>query len=277
MLSKLSKVDISRALLYAATIVLGTYTAFTELDQGKIDNFWRFVLLCILLLFIELFTGIYYRRHLIQTRLPDTDEHLRFVQITYHFVLPLTMYANVLAFTYFEPQSELRVGIMGVLFVALTVLFINIRAYYTHRRKLEHQTHAIYDILKFIVIFTGVSALTSFARSGQSFIVASVIVLILYLVLLLLFIVREHNFAFIELLLAFVFSILMTVFIGWLSANYAFSTIVLGFIGALGFYLSSATLHHILHRNLTWQIVSEYLLIAIMTLIVLFGLYVPAP
>ncbi len=275
MLSKITWEDIARSSLYAITIVLGTYTAFTELDQTKIDNFWRFIFISVLILFIELFTGIHYRRNLVQTRLPDTDEQLRFIQIAYHFVLPLAMYGNVLAFTYYNPQSELRLAIMSVLFVSLTVLFINIRAYYTHRRKLEQQTHTIYDILKFIIIFSGVAALTSLGRSSQQFLVSGVIILILYLVFLLLFLVRERAFGFKELTIAITSSIAITLGLGWLAANYGFSTIVIGFVGTLGFYITSATLHHMLHRNLSWQIGFEYFLISLITLIMLFGVYAP--
>jgi hypothetical protein len=262
-----------QAVFYAATIVLGMAVALSELDQGHYGNFLRYSCIGVLVMVVELYLGwTEHTRKQYQSPIPHIDQLSKYSKFLHHFVLPLVTYLSLVGFTYFNRQTHLRALILiGTTFL-FTILFINIRAYYTHTVKVIESTHFIYDIIKLIIFFCACDAIFNMSMNFGLGVWGGVGVASISIGLMLLMIVRYNKLE----LLSFALVIMLSIAVGslavFLLVQDRFNAVQLSLMTFLTFYISSAALHHEMDHDLTWEIIVEYIAILVIAMTLLYGI-----
>jgi len=262
-----------QALFYAATIVLGLTVALSELDQGHYGNFLRYACIGLAVMVIELYLGwSEHTRQQYQTPIPHIDQLSKYSKFLHHGVLPLITYLSLAGFTYFNRQIHLRVVILSSAVLIFTLLFINIRAYYTHTVQIIEATHFIYDIIKLIIFFCACDAVFNIGISFELGAWGGVGIATISIGLMLLMIVRYNKLELLSLVLIVMLSIAIGALAYFLLSQNRFNPTQLSLVTFLTFYISSAALHHEMDHNLDWKIIIEYIAILALAMTLLYGI-----
>jgi hypothetical protein len=262
-----------QALFYASTVILGILLALSELDQGRVDNFLRFGGIVLAVLAVELYLGwAGHSRHSQQIKIPHIDQVSNQSKFLHHMLLPLITYLSIIGFAYFNRQAHLRFPILLIALFIFTILFINIRAYYSHTIKVLESTHFIYDIIKLIIFFCASDSLLHMTQAYDLGILGPLGIAALSIGLMLLMIVRYERMELVALLLVVGLSLAIGALAYFLILQGRFNPIQMSLLTFLSFYISSAALHHEMDHNLTATILIEYAAILVIAISLVYGI-----
>jgi hypothetical protein len=229
------------------------------------DYFWIGSIISFsILIFTIYLTRLRSTKTLRQLELPDVDNYTRLEIFIYHLLLPSIGFWSFTSFIYTNIQLNLTFLYFITAFFTYASLFINIRAYYLDKFKLEEDTHYVYDLIKIFSYFNLVTATLNLSdRFGLNFYIISALIFTIASLLTLIIILRKTNVNLIHLLII----LLAGLSLGYLSATLniflAVSNLVIGFLSSLIFYLVNAILHHELDGTLRISTLVEYTLVAI--------------
>lgn len=260
-----------RALFYGFVIALGVVFLQQIAATSSLSVFMVGAVVLGLIFVLELYTNYFLAVKLLkQLQLPNVSIYTPTTQTIYHAFLPILLFISILGFVYSNNIPSLSWLYFSFSFFMFTLLFINIRAYYEDKFKLEESTHLIYDLIKIFIFFAFCNTLLNlstifdfnfYVRAGIVFAVAS---LLTFLVLL-----RRKHYSH--------YNILLIIFAG-LAIGYITSSLLeivggksllVTFYSTLIFYLFNAVLHHEIERNLTLSLIFEYVLVAAICLLVI--------
>ncbi len=255
-----------RAIIYSILITVGFGTLVYVLDMRLNDLFLLSSSILYLILVVEIVWMWYWaKKKLIQLNIPIVDRYDRITQLVLHATLPTMLFWSIVGFIFNNLNPHEWVFILCVSFILFFVLFTNIRAYYEDKFQLEEKTHAVYDFIKlFIYVFSIYNFLT-FSQSYNLQILYSIIFLgVIGSVLLFLNLLQQksHSIALfvVSIVLSFVISILSVVFFEILNMH-IFKVVGIGF---LLFYICVSFMHHTIRRDLTKELIIEYLILAML-------------
>lgn len=260
-----------RSITYAFALAIGVVfiqqlytTAATSVVLIAIMVLWG-------VLILELFANYYFSTNLLkQLNLPAVQEYTPRNQLIFHAVLPTGSLLSILGFVYTNNIYYLSSIYFVSTFCIFCILFINIRAYYEDKFKLEENTHLVYDIIKILIYFCSIDFVLNTAnRYGFNFfIVVGVLFCLSSLLTLLVLLKRKHfnDYILVLILLAgLTLAYLTTVIFTYLAPN----PLITAFYSTLIFYIFNAVLHHELERTLKLSIIAEYVLVGIICLLII--------
>ncbi|KXK26234.1 MAG: hypothetical protein TR69_WS6001001229 [candidate division WS6 bacterium OLB20] len=259
-------------MIYAAVITNGFWFLISLLENLP-DHFYvgASVILYAVFLF-ELYSTKYYAQRLLdQFALPQVDEKDRTVHLIHHVILPSVTYWSFIVFTFFNHQRSLQLPLLAIIFVTFAVLFTNIRAYYEDKFKLEQYTHSIYDMLMLIVLFIATDAnINLFGFLGSRVWISSFFIIAAFLVMAALTLVRYHVLLRDAVAMLVTWGALAISTLLILQAFY-FQPFAVSFLFTLLLYYFIALLHHRLDMSLSWKVISEYVVVFLIFIVLLFG------
>jgi len=223
-----------------------------------------------LVLMLELFTDYFFSRKLLkQLGLPSVTDYSKPTQVIYHALLPSLLFLALVGLIYTTNVSYLAPVYFIVALGTFSLLFINIRAYYEDKYKLEGNTHIVYDLIKIIIFFSFTQFVLTLSDSlSFNFFVQVGIVFVIGSLLSMLVLVRSrlNSWLFLSMI------VLSGLAIGYLTASLNtylnISNLLASFMSTVVFYIFNAILHHEKQRTLTAQIVAEYILVAALCLLI---------
>jgi hypothetical protein len=178
-------------------------------------------------------------------------------------VLPLIAYVGFIGFIYTNNQTSLSLIYFSVSFLIFSLLFINVRAYYQDKFKLEQQTHIVYDLIKIFLFFTIIDSLLNLSSQYDfNFFVVAGLVFTTSSLLTLLILLRHKHLGYFNLVLVLLSGLAIGYLTSALQALLDTKTLIASFYSTLIFYIFNAILHHDLERTLRFNVVLEYSLVA---------------
>jgi hypothetical protein len=260
-----------RSIVYSLTVVLGLSIAFNLLDRGHEEDFLKMVVITSCIFVIEIYTGWLFRRQQIDQLEIPLFGHRLFSELTHHLLIPLFMFWSISGFGYFNRQPHLRTAILAFAFVVLAIMFANIRAFYENRKKLEQQTHYIYDIAKLLLFFGASDSFFYVTQSVNLPELAALAVAGIGLLLLVMMSIRherlDKRIGIQIIILTIILFIVSLISIRMISNPLQLSTTV-----TLVYYLITATIHHLLNKDFDLGVALEYVLITLLALGFIYGL-----
>lgn len=258
--------NLLRAAFFSLTLTLGGFLALEQLVKGSVTNFIQVSLIMCLIFVIELYTSWQYFDAL---QLNAHERPQRKTLLIHHLILPVTTYLSVLSFAYFNRNTGLEVALLGLSFILFTILFVNIRAYYLYKKDLLLHTNYIYDIVKLLLFFCASD--TIFNVINNQYRLAILLIPLVTGGLVLLLTMRYEKLELKSLnLIAFITFLLTLIAILCITAL-NLTPIQSSLITFLGFYLSTAALHHYFEHDLNASLVIEYLTIIIIAILLVYG------
>lgn len=209
-------------------------------------------------------------KQLAQLDLPNIDLFTPRVEKIYHYLIPILTFLSFVAASKVLAREGLQLGLIifgGLVFCAF---FINARAYYEDKFKLEEETHIIYDFSRVFIFFAAVIFILTLSNSiGLNFYVTTGVIFCIASLLTLLILIRNRNIQIFDILLV----LLSGLSIGYLTGvlfeitnNRALLTSV---YSTVVFYILNSTIHHEVNRTLKFSMVLEYILVAGICLLVI--------
>lgn len=262
-----------RSIGYAIAIGLVLYLIRSINQQGGINEYLIAVTTGIVILLLELYTV----RHtaedkLIQVGLPAVMRYTKTKSIILHYFLPILFFISYSLFTYINPYDSLNIIAIPFGTFSYLMVFINTRAYYEDKFKLELTTHGVYF---FIVLFSTFTISNSFlniaGQYGINIILLSFILIGLSLLGLLLIFFEDIHLN-IQLTLVLLLS---GILLGVTSTALYLcldSTLRNSFIFICLFYFISASIQHKIEGSLQIGIVAEYVSILALCFVLLYGI-----
>ncbi|MBD3362560.1 hypothetical protein GF362_02470 [Candidatus Dojkabacteria bacterium] len=226
------------------------------------------------MLVLEIFTTWFWaKKKLIQLNIPIVDRYDRLTQIILHATLPSLTYWSICAFIYSNINSNFWFFLLGIAFILFLMLFVNIRAYYEDKFKLEKRTHVVYDFIKLIVyLFIAYSVFNLRFEYNISKILVSFLLSILSLMIFTFNLLRYKHLVFSNIAYVFMNSILIGLFVFIIMGFKSASIYKLTSLTMIIFYVFTGILHHKIQRDLNKQIVVNYLLIAMLAFAMSIGI-----
>jgi hypothetical protein len=260
-------------LIYAFTLSIGIYISNHEL--GAYQNLGNFSLLSfslLLIYFAELYLNYVRRNKKIQINL-DFHDKVNELSLLYHFIfLPVVLYFSLASFYYYNYKESIGVILIILVFFIFFTLFRNIRYFFRNEIKFENSTHYIYDLIKIFIFF----CLNNFL-ANQLYVHPNKKILIFLLSFLLAFILmslslwRWNKISRENLIASIVCSIICG--LSFILFSFIFvNAMQISLISVFVFYISIAIIHHLRERNLTRQIMLEYLSIGIVFFAIIWGM-----
>lgn len=222
-----------------------------------------------LLMLLEFFSVRFWaKRKLEQLNMPMIDQYSHATHLVLHIFLPTLAYWAIAIFIFFDPNPGIWFPFIIFIFFLFLVLFINLRAYYEDKFQLEKSTHYVYDLLKLLIYAILVFNIYSlaFAYSINIFILFVLIFLTTCLMLSLNLVRYNHlnkSFYAYVVINSLIIGIIGTGLYSWSRFN-IFEMCLMTF---LLFYMSAGVLHHRIKRDLSKEIVAEYVIIALLALV----------
>ncbi len=261
----------NRAFVYSFFISLGV-VALQQIALTSGNNAFLLGFIVVsLLLALELYTT----RRLASTKLSQFDlitaaNNSNSNIIVYHTILPSILLVSLAGFIYFNNQPGLWPIYFLTSFILYSMLFINIRAHYEDKFKLEEETEIVYDLIKIFSFFAITNLIINLSSlfDFNYFIITGLLFIVSSLLSLLVIAKRKNlHFYYVPLILlaslflAYITSAIITIFEPTVMVTSFYATII--------FYLINALLHHELEKTLRIGIVIEYILTALIAILIL--------
>ncbi len=263
-----------RSLFYAFSMTVGIFVAQQELHQNK--NMAGFIIFSIALFLIyiaEIISHWYYKNSKVQINLNINDDVNEVSHFFHKIMLPILLFISFIGFAYYNFEDSSLLIVLGFIFIAFFILFINIRAFFEHKLSIENKTHYIYDIIKFLIFFSTINFISNTVRNEPHYIlIYSLLAGALTFMLFILMLIRTKGFRLDYLFYAAIAS----AFIGLIFFLFHNGREVNALQAALGllsvFYLSAALIHHRIMKTLTRDVMFEYLIVILLVLVITYGI-----
>ncbi|BCX14064.1 MAG: hypothetical protein KatS3mg085_596 [Candidatus Dojkabacteria bacterium] len=262
-------------LFYAVSLSLGAYIAIESLVKfGDIKNFIGFSLALLGIFILEIY--ITWQRNVLinNERLDKKLIEYELIHIIHKIFLPILLYLAIVGYGYYNFYLLHMKLILFMSFVTNFLLFVNIKAFFEHKSKIEQSTNFVFDFIKFVIYWALVDVIYNFSLQlefQKAFITFSVFLLTTIVVEL--FAIRtspRHLFSFYYGVGSGVFNAILSLILVSTSElnGFEFSVIL-----TLSFYLIISTLYHFTKKNLSYYIVFEYVLVLASVIAIILGSY----
>lgn len=227
----------------------------------------------LLILWIQLYTiRKTSQNKLIQVGLPSVTRYSDYKSTVLHYVIPNLFYLSFCAITYINPYEVLTLVFIPFVIAAFFFVFLNIRAYYEDKFKIEITTHTIYVLITVAIVFMLTNVLlnvTSILDMHYFFLFPMLFGLSAIGFYLLFFENIHLNMQLILILL--IASIIIGITAMVIYSNFG-SVLRNSFITVSCFYFVAASVHHKIDGSLNLGILTEYLSIFALSFVLLYGI-----
>lgn len=263
-----------KSLFYSLSLTFGIYIALQEIHELK--NTYRFILFSALVFFIylaEVYSNWISKKRKVELNLDFNDEVNELSHLFHKIVLPVGLYCSLVGFGYYNIQSSSLLMLLGVVFITFFILFINIRAFFEAKTRVEDKTHYVYDLIKFLIFFSLVNVFSNASNNFPTNVaIYAMGVMITTFTLLALMLWRFDKFH----LYSAIYGLIVSTFIGIIFFLYHADRVVNSLQISLGlffvFYLTSAVIHHLIMKTFTKGVLLEYFLVILIVIAITYGI-----
>jgi len=263
----------TKMLVFAAILTLGSYLLIYIQPETSLNYYIIALSVNLIIFFFELLSvRISAKSKLNQIGLPAVTRYSSSEEFIYHQLLPIILFASFNIFIFFNPVESLEYLILFLVFFSFFVIFINIRAYYEDKFKLEQSTHFIYAFSSIFGLFSILNGVLN---------VASIYELMPFILIFALFVITiiSNYTLFIQdirwnvplityILISSAINVGLTFF---LYTQYS-SVLRSSFMSASFLYLSAALIQHKQEATLDRYVIFEYCVIMALSFILLYGI-----
>jgi len=262
-----------KQILFATIITLGLMLIVNAKNSANDSVLIPAILTSTGILIVQVY--IIYRRakqKLENLQIPLVHRYKNSLELFYHFILPIIFFVDLCLFIYFNTVYLLIPLLLFFCFIIFLILFINIRAYFEDKFKIEIATHFVYY---FIINFTVFSLCLSILSISYSYDLPIILTGIIIGGMSSLMLYLNHIEAS-QLNLKLFGGILAYGLLNMIMALVLFqefnSILRTSFIIASCFYFLNALLTHKKEGTFGMAIILEYLTILALGFVVLFGI-----
>jgi len=235
------------------------------------------IILYLVVLFEMFYIWFVAQEKLKQFDLPLISNYSRIKRYIHHFMLPSLLYISVVGFIYYNNQTAIRIPIIVLSFIAFFSLFINLRAFYQDKFKLEESTYFVYDLIELMIFFTMVNIGFHFIiTTGVSPSVLVIFIFFISLLLLTLNLYQFENFNLNSMIFVTALSLVPTILVYILFYHTDFypntNGLIISVLTFLTYYFIFGILSHKLDGSLKPSVIIEYISIFLLTLAFLSGI-----
>lgn len=261
------------SLFYAVSITTGLYIAIEALVRFENEStFTGFAFILLTIFLVEIYITWQYNVIISKERIDAKLLKYELLHMVHKVLLPMALFGSIVGYSYYNFGTARLTPILVITFGVNYVLFLNIRAYFEHRNQDEHNTHYVFDIIKFLIFFTCVNALFNNGLIHDAripFLVLGIFVLTFMLTELLVWrLQKQHLFS---VVFATISGVIITSMYFILVTQEWFNALQSTLILTILFYFIIAGFHHYVHKTLTNYVLVEYLLVFVMLFGVLYG------
>lgn len=262
------------SLFYAVAITLGIYISINELHRyNNISNFIIFSFAILAIYCIELFTTFQNKSSKVEINFDIEDEINEVSHFFHKLILPILLYFSLVSFGYYNYLERNFLVILLVTFFAFFILFINTKAFLLNMQSIEHRTHYVYDIIKFLIFFLLINVLgNTYISVSSNLIFLSIAAGFICFGILALMVWRINKLRKKSILYSLIVSFLVGSLFGLFNHFLGINPLQLSLSLIFLFYISTAIIHHKLMDTLTAGVVSEYLIVILLVLAITYGI-----
>lgn len=260
-----------KILLYSLILLVGFYFVVVSKESSTIEFFVAISINTLMLVIMIFNIWKVSTNKLLQLGLPEVTGYSTISNMLYHFVLPVLALVDFCLLIYFNSFVLFRPILLLLVFITYFLVFVNIRAYFEDKFKLELSTHFIYT---FIILISGLS-LTNAVLNITNLYSLNILVPFFALVIINIFLILtafihywDYN---LKKLVSYLFFSLVLAGLTIMIFLQFDSTLRSAFIEGIILYFVLAIIHHKYEASLTLGIVFEYVIITLLGFVLLYG------
>ncbi len=260
-----------KPILYSFILILGFYFVLVSRDYS-VGEFIAAIAINIVLL-ILMIANIWKSasNKLTQLGLPKVNNYPGKLSAIYHIVFPLLIFIDFCLLIYFNSFPLFRPILLILVFITYFFVFVNIRAYYEDKFKLELSTHFIYTLIILISSFALANAVLSISNLYSFGSLLSLLLLFIVNMCLIISAFLHYWDIGIKMVVVYlVFALILATVTILLFIEFD-STLRSSFIQSILMYFVFAILQHKFEGSLSLGIVFEYVIIALLGFVLLYG------
>jgi hypothetical protein len=260
-----------RSVFYAVCLFVVYQLMLIPLQNANYAVFWITSVIGFLLVIVELlYSQAYHARLKIHVDLP----HLRQLQwrenMLHHVVIPTILYSSGVLFLFFNQIRVLDQVAVVLLCGTFFVMLYNVSAAHLKMYQITRQTRSLYDFVNIIVFYFVVDILINlmlYYGLPELVVLSGSAVTTFLLIGLMVVVSRQFSFEVAVMLL--LTSLMMGLIVLSLWHVPIFNIAVISVVATVAFYLFDVYWHHQLEGSFTWDAMSQYILFAVMAVILL--------
>ncbi len=264
-----------RPYVYALILTIGMAALYSIVHTSSPRYFFLAALALYLLLIFELYSTKYYSTSFDdQFHLESKEVKHRRSQWVHHFVMPTLLYLSITSFLFVNAQLDMFVLVILTSLLLFSILFVNIKAYYERKYKIEHNTANVYDVISITTLFMSTySILVGVSITFANYVIAGLLIAAILLIMGYLTLSRYHlinNKSAFALFFLVGFYINLFLILLNFQINVLSYTVITTFI----YYYYTAIINHVVDKTISLKVFTEYLAVfSLIFVIILLGNY----
>lgn len=259
-----------RPYIYAFLLTLGMIMLYSIVRTSGTVRFMFGVVSLYLLLLFELYSTKYYVLQIDkQLSLEKKDSKQRRAHWVHHLILPTILFLSFVLFILVNSQLNMLLFLAILSFALFSFTFINIKAYYERKYRIEKKTANIYDIISISSVYMliySLLVLTNFFEYNFmliGLINGGILLVMGYLTISRYDLINNKGL----LLLASMVFVYVNLFLVLL--NYELSVLTHAVVATFGFYYFTVIVDHLEEKTLTLRVILEYLAVFLVIFVII--------
>lgn len=259
-----------RPYIYAVLITLGIIALYSILHNSGTSHYFLAATSLYTLLLFELYSTKFYATSLNeQFELTTKSKKHRKAHWVHHLIMPTVLFVSIILFIFSNSQLNLLLAIALVSLVLFSVLFLNIKAYYENKYKLEHKTANVYDVISIASVFMlSFSIFVVTVLLGELYIVSGLLNVALLIVLGYLTLARYQLInKYGGILMCAMLLVYFNSFLALL--NLEISLLAHAILTTFVYYYFTAVVNHYEDKSLDLKVIIEYLAVFVLIFVII--------
>jgi hypothetical protein len=259
-----------RPYIYAVLITIGVMALYSILHTSGISSYFIASISLYTLLLFELYSTKFYATTMDdQLELTAKNKKHRKAHWVHHLIMPTVLFVSIVLFIFSNSQLNLALVIALISLVLFSILFLNIKAYYENKYKLEHKTANVYDVISIASVFMlSFSIFVVTALLDELYIVTGLLNTALLIILGYLTLARYHLINKQGGIL--LFSMLMVYINTFLALlNFEISIVAHAILTTFVYYYFTAIVNHHEEKSLDLKVIIEYLAVFVLIFVII--------
>ena len=259
-----------RPYIYAGFLTIGILALYSIIHTSTTRSYFLATTSLYTLLLFELYsTKFYATTFQEQYELTTKNGKHRRAQWVHHLVMPTILYTSTVLFIVANSQLNIAILIAVITFVLFSILFINIKAYYENKYKLENKTANVYDVISIASVFMlsfSIYILTVLTR--ESYVIIGLINTAILLIVGYLTLSRYHL---INKRGAMILFLMIMVYVNsfFFLLNFQISVMAHAILTTFVYYYYTAIINHYEDKSLELKVIIEYLAVFVLIFVII--------
>lgn len=259
-----------RPYVYAVLITVGILALYSIIHTSTVSTYFLAAASLYTLLLFELYSTKFYALNVTdQFELTPSSKRHRRAHWVHHLIMPTILFTSIVLFIFVNSQLNIALVIALISLVLFSVLFLNIKAYYESKYKLEHKTANVYDIISIASVFMlSFSIFVITVLIGEIYLISGLLNIALLMVLGYLTISRyqlvnkQGGIILVAMLIVYFNSFLFLL-------NFNISLVAHTILTTFVYYYFTAIVNHFQDKSLNLKVIIEYLAVFVLIFVII--------